>query len=340
MGPLVFFGSALQGDFALRLCAAMGGELNCFLAPAPAIIDFFTNGSVRVELMTSVRGRDTYVVVSECRALVDGVPRSANDHVRQALELIDALRRASAKTINVIFTYFEGRQDRRAGIESDRTPISTSVTATCIEALRATRFFAVEVHSEQALSAFDIPADRLKALKVLVPSVLAAVGEESFGVVAPDKGGFERARAFAHLLSRQRPGAEPRIAIVHKERRNAQQASVLTIENPEAIAVKTAIIVDDIIDTAGTAKAGAAKLAEVGATRILFAAVHPVLSGRAIEHIATSPIERVFVTDTIPLTDEAKKCSKISQVTIVPLLAAAMNRLISTDSVQALSDFG
>lgn len=337
MGPLVFFGSALQGDFAIRLCAEMGKELNYPLAPAPAIIDFFTNGSVRVELTSNVRGRDTYVVISECRAVVGGVIRSPNDHVRQALELIDALRRASARTINVVFTYFEGRQDRRAGIESDRTPISTSVIAACLEALSATRFLTIEVHSEQALSAFKIPADRLKALKVLVPLVLESLGEESFGVVAPDKGGFERARAFAHLLSRQRSGVEPRIAIVHKERRNAQTASVLTIENAEAIIGKTAIVVDDIIDTAGTAATGAAKLVEVGAKRILFAAVHPVLSGRAIEHISTSSIERVFVTDTIPLSDEAKACSKISQVTIVPLLAAAMNRLISTDSVQALS---
>jgi len=279
----------------------------------------FSDGEIRIEIAENVRGRDVF--------LVQSTSTPVNDHLMELLIMIDAARRASAASITAVVPYFGyARQDRKV---APRTPITARLVADLITSAGADRFVSMDLHAGQIQGFFDMPSDHLYASPVLVEDMKKKYGSrtEECVMVSPDAGGVERARAFAKRLGTT-------LAIVDKRRPKANVAEVMQIVGD--VRGKTAIMLDDMIDTAGTLTLGAKALADAGAKRIVAYAVHPVLSGPAIERLSASAIEEVVVTNTVPLRDNARACSKIQQLSVARIFGEAIRRIHSADSLSSL----
>ncbi len=279
----------------------------------------FSDGEIQIEIEENVRGRDVF--------LVQSTSTPVNDHLMELLIMIDAARRASAQAITAVVPYFGyARQDRKV---APRTPITARLVADLITSAGADRFLSMDLHAGQIQGFFDMPSDHLYASPILLEDMKRKYGgrPDEVVVVSPDAGGVERARAFAKRL-----GAT--LAIVDKRRPKANVAEVMQIVGD--VRGKTAIMLDDMIDTAGTLTLGAKALVEAGARRIVAYAVHPVLSGPAIERLQASAIEEVVVTNTIPLRDNAIACKKITQLSVAKIFGEAIRRIHSGDSLSSL----
>ncbi len=279
----------------------------------------FSDGENFVEIKENVRGRAVYLIQSTCAPV--------NDSLMELLVMIDALKRASAKEINLVMPYYGySRQDRKV---APRTPISAKLTADLLTVAGATRVVSVDLHAGQIQGFFNIPFDNLYSLPVIAKYFedTGIVKGEDVVVISPDAGGVERARALAKRFNST-------VAIIDKRRIGPNVAKAMNIIGD--VTGKTAIIIDDMIDTAGTLTEAANAVLDHGAKRVFAAATHGVLSGPAVERINNSRIEKVILTDTIPLSEAAKKSTRIEQLTVAPLLAEAIHRIHNYDSVSSL----
>ncbi|MFC7394729.1 ribose-phosphate diphosphokinase [Scopulibacillus cellulosilyticus] len=277
----------------------------------------FSDGEIQINIEESVRGCDVYVIQSTCDPV--------NKHMMELLIMIDALKRASARTINVVLPYYGyARQDRKARA---REPITAKLVANLLETAGATRVITMDLHATQIQGFFDIPVDQLLGVPILSDYFISKELNDIV-VVSPDHGGVTRARKMADRLKAP-------IAIIDKRRPKPNVAEVMNIIGN--IEGKTAIIIDDIIDTAGTITLAANALIENGANKVFACCTHPVLSGPAIERIENSCIGELVVTNTIPLPEE-KQIEKITQLSVAPLLGEAVIRVHEKLSVSKLFD--
>ena len=277
----------------------------------------FSDGEVMVEIDENVRGGDVFVIQSTSTPV--------NDHILELLLMLDALRRASAKRVTAVIPYYGyARQDRKV---SPRVPISAKLVADLISAAGASRVLTIDLHAGQIQGFFDVPVDNLYATPVVFKHVDEMLGSESVTVVSPDPGGVERARAFAKRLNAG-------LAIIDKRRLRANEVAEMRVVGD--VAGETAIIVDDIVDTAGTLAAAAGALKDAGAASVMACCTHPVLSGPAIERIEGSALTKLLVTDTIPLREDGRGCSKIEVLSIAHLLGEAILRTHREESISSL----
>jgi ribose-phosphate pyrophosphokinase len=277
----------------------------------------FSDGETFVEINENVRGVDAFVI--------QPTSSPVNDHVMELLIIADTLKRASAATITAVIPYYGyARQDRKV---APRTPITSKLVADLIQAAGVTRVVAVDLHAGQIQWFFNIPFDHLYALPIMMDDYLKKNFDSSAVFVSPDAGGVERARAYSKRLNAS-------LAIIDKRRERANVSEVMHLIGE--VKGRDCIIVDDMIDTAGTLVGAARALMDKGAKRVVAVATHGVLSGPAIQRIIESQLDEVVVTDTIPLTEEARACGKIKQVTIAKLLGEAIKRIHSSDSVSSL----
>lgn len=277
----------------------------------------FSDGETFCELGENVRGGDAYVI--------QPTSSPVNDHVMELLIMTDALKRASAGSITAVMPYYGyARQDRKV---APRTPITSKLVADLMVAAGVDRVVSVDLHAGQIQGFFNIPFDHLYAMPVMLDDYLRKNFGEDSVVVSPDAGGVERARAYSKRLNAG-------LAIIDKRRERANVSEVMNIIGE--VTGKKCVIVDDMIDTAGTLCGAARALADKGATQIVAVATHGVLSGPAIERIKESPLTEVVVTDTMPLSEEARKCGKVKQVSIAKLLGEAIRRIHHGDSVSSL----
>ncbi|WP_080872896.1 ribose-phosphate diphosphokinase [Oceanobacillus timonensis] len=278
----------------------------------------FSDGEIQINIEESVRGCEVYVIQS--------TSEPANEHLMELLIMIDTLKRASAKSINVIVPYYGyARQDRKARA---REPITAKLVADLIERAGATRLITLDLHARQIQGFFDIPVDQLMGVPVLAEYFKKKLPTEEIVVVAPDNGGVGRARKMATLL-------DTPIALIDKRRPEPNVAQVMNIIGD--VSGKKVIIIDDLIDTAGTLTSAAEALVDRGAEEIYACCTHPVLSGQAIERIESSVIKELVITNSIYLPEE-KKINKITSLTIAPLLADTVLRVHNNASVSVLFD--
>lgn len=306
----------LAGNSNLPLAHKISEKLGKPLAKSE--VKRFSDGEVFVEIQENVRGRDTYVIQSTCAP--------ANDNLMELLIMIDALKRASAKEINAIIPYYGyARQDRKV---APRTPISAKLVADLLTSAGTTRVVAMDLHAGQIQGFFNIPFDNVFAMPMLLEYLRKEMeGKGPVVIVSPDTGGVERARAYAKRL-------EATVAMIDKRRPRPNEAQVMNIVGD--VKGLTAVLLDDMIDTAGTLTQAAEAVLKEGAKTIYAAATHGVFSGPAIERIMKSKIETVIVTDTIPLSEEARKCPKIRQLSVADLIAEAIHRIHNYDSLSNL----
>ena len=307
---MVFTGNAnpkLAADVVKRLNISLGR----------ATVGRFSDGEVNVELLEHVRGRDVFVLQSTCAP--------TNDSLMELMVLVDALKRASAGRITAAIPYFGyARQDRRP--RSARVAITAKVVANMLQAAGVDRVLTVDLHADQIQGFFDIPVDNVYATPILLGDIWKK-RYDNLMVVSPDVGGVVRARALAKRL-------ECDLAIIDKRRPKANVSEVMHIIGD--VEGRTCIIMDDMVDTAGTLCKAADALKNHGAARVLAYCTHPVLSGSAVERIKESVLDELVVTDTIPLRDDAKASGKIRQVSIAELLAETMLRISTESSVSSL----
>ena len=307
---MVFAGNASAG-LAENVVKHLGISLG------RASVGKFSDGEIAVELLENVRGRDVFILQSTCAP--------TNDNLMELLTMADALKRASAGRITAAIPYFGyARQDRRP--RSVRVPISAKLVANMLATAGIDRVLTVDLHADQIQGFFDIPVDHIYATPILVHDILQQ-RIENLTVVSPDIGGVVRARAVAKVLNTD-------LAIIDKRRPKANVAEVMNIIGD--VQGRTCLIVDDMIDTANTLCKAASALKERGAERVLAYATHPVFSGEAVNRIASSDIDQVVITDTIALSDAARNCDRIRQVTIAGLLAETMRRISNEESVSYL----
>jgi ribose-phosphate pyrophosphokinase len=275
----------------------------------------FSDGEINVEIDESVRGMDVFVVQSICNPV--------NNNLMELLILIDALKRASAERITAVLPYYGyGRQDRKV---VPRAPISAKLVADLITAAGASRILTVDLHAGQIQGFFNIPVDHLFAAPVLLEYLRHL--EDDMVIVSPDAGGVERARAYAKRLNTS-------LAIIDKRRDSPNVAQVMNIIGD--VSGRTAILIDDMVDTGGSLARAAYALTEKGAKKVYACCTHPVLSGQAVRVLSEAPIEEIIVTDTIPLSEEAKRGSKIRVLSLAGILADAIRRIHEDDSVSSL----
>jgi ribose-phosphate pyrophosphokinase len=283
-----------------------------------ASVGRFSDGEVTVELMENVRGRDVFIVQPTCPP--------ANDNLMELLVMVDACRRASAQRITAVLPYFGyARQDVRP--RATRVPITAKLVANMMASAGVHRLLTVDLHADQIQGFFDIPVDNVYASPVLMGEVWKQKYDDLV-VVAPDVGGVVRARAIAKRLD------DADLAIIDKRRPRANESQVMNIIGE--VEGKTCVLVDDLVDTAGTLCNAASALKDVGAKRVVAYITHPVLSGPAVERIEKSVLDQLVVTDTIPLREEARKCRKIRQLSVAGLLAETMRRIRDEESVSSL----
>ncbi len=308
---VVFAGKAnpvLAHDIARHLMQPLGR----------ANVTRFSDGEVQVELMENVRGRDVFIVQSTCPP--------ANDSLMELLIMADACRRASAGRITAVIPYFGyARQDRRP--RATRVPITAKLVANLITTAGINRVLTVDLHADQIQGFFDIPVDKVYASPVLLGDVWKQRDGNTI-VVSPDVGGVVRARALAKRLD------DADLAIIDKRRPRPNESKVMNIIGN--VAGKTCVMIDDMVDTAGTLCIAAQALKDEGATKVLAYITHPVLSGAAIERISKSALDELVVTDTIPLNEAARACSRIRQLSVAGLLAETMRRVRDEESVSSL----
>ncbi|MCI1859077.1 MAG: ribose-phosphate diphosphokinase [Sporolactobacillus sp.] len=296
-------------DLARQIAGHIGIQLG------KCLISTFSDGEIQISIEESIRGCEVYVIQSTCAPV--------NKHLMELLIMIDALKRASAKSINVVMPYYGyARQDRKARA---REPITAKLVANLLETAGASRILTMDLHAPQIQGFFDIPVDQLLGVPTLAEYFMSKAINDVV-VVSPDHGGVTRARKMADRLKAP-------IAIIDKRRPRPNVAEVMNIIGD--IQGKTAIIVDDIIDTAGTITMAANALVERGAKKVYACCTHPVLSGPAIERIQHSPISELVVTNTIQLPEE-KKIDKIVQLSVAPLIGEAIIRIHEKLSVSRL----
>ena len=305
-----------SGNSNLSLARSVCAQLERPLSKAT--VGRFSDGEIQVEIGENVRGLDSFVLQSTCR--------DANQNLMELLIMIDALKRASAGRITAVVPYYGyARQDRKV---APRTPITAKLVADLLEAAGATRVVSMDMHAGQIQGFFNIPFDHLYAAPVLLDNMRKKFEKaDDLVVVSPDAGGVERARAYSKRL-----GAG--LGIVDKRRTKPNVAEVLNVIGD--VSGKVAIILDDMIDTAGTLTQAANAIVDKGASRVFAYATHAVLSGPAVERLQKSPIEEVIVTDSIPLTPEIRSLGKIKQLSTARLFAEAVKRIHNADSLSSL----
>ena len=282
------------------------------------LVEKFSDGETRVEILENIRGMDVFLMQSTCPP--------TNEHLMELLLMADACRRASAKTISAVVPYFGySRQDRRP--RNTRGPISAKLVADLMETSGISRLITIDLHADQIEGFFSIPVDNVYSSPVLLGDIWKQK-YDSLVLVSPDVGGVLRARAIARRLD------NAGLAIIDKRREKANKSEVVNIIGD--VQDKTAVIFDDMVDTAGTLCNAAAALKEKGANKIVAYAAHPVLSGPATERIRESELDELVVTDTIPLSQDALDTGKIRQLSIAELVAETIRRIIADESVSSL----
>jgi len=305
----VFSGNA-NADLAGKICANLGVSLG------NANVTQFSDGETRVEINENVRGMDVFIVQPTCPPV--------NITLMELLIMIDAMKRASADRITAVIPYYGyARQDRKV---APRAPISAKLVADLIHSAGADRVLAMDLHAGQIQGFFDIPVDNLFATPVLLEYMRNNYKDDTV-IVSPDTGGAERARAFGSRL-----GAS--MAIIDKRREGPNEAQVMNIIG--SVKGRMAILLDDMVDTAGTVVQASKALEDAGAKEVSVCCTHPVLSGPAIERIEGSNLKEVIVTDTIPLHEAARKCRRIKVLSVAGLLSEAVRRIYYNDSVSSL----
>lgn len=301
-------------NFAERVTESAG------LSLGTCMINRFADGEIQVEIHESVRGADVFVIQSTCPPV--------NENYMELFILLDALKRASANSITAVIPYFGyARQDRKV---KPRVPISARCVSDLLLSAGASRILSVDLHSTQIQGFVNCPFDHLYAIPTLAQKFQEMHGSgDEFVVISPDAGGVERARAFAKRLNCS-------IAIVDKRRLSPNEAKAFHLIGE--VDGKKAIVVDDIVDTAGTLTAACGLIQSMGATEIYSVITHPLLSGPAVKRIQDSVIKELWVTDTIPLHEEARQLDKIHVASVAPLVAEAIRRIYGNDSVSKLFD--
>lgn len=314
MGKLKIIAGNANPDFATKVAQHSGLEL------CKSKINRFSDGEIQVEIHESIRGADVFVIQSACPPV--------NENYMELFILLDALKRASAKSITAVIPYFGyARQDRKV---KPRVPISAKCVSDLISAAGANRVVSVDLHSAQIQGFFNIPFDHLFSFPTLAKAWREEMGSgDDFVVVSPDAGGVERARIFAKKL-------ECPIAIIDKRRTGPNEAKAYNLIG--SVEDKIAIVADDMVDTAGTLTEGIKSLVDNGAKKVFAVATHPLLTGPAIDRINDSPIEQLWVTDTIPLNENAQKCKKIKVISVASVVSDAIQRIYGNDSVSILFD--
>ncbi len=282
-----------------------------------ALVKRFSDGEIAVEITDNVRGRDVFVVQSTCQP--------TNRNLMELILLVDALRRASAGRVTAVVPYFGyARQDRR--VRSQRVPISAKVVADMMVSVGIDRVLTVDLHAEQIQGFFDVPVDNVYGSSVLLDDIERRK-YENLVVVSPDIGGVVRARAVAKSLDCD-------LAIIDKRRPAANVAEVMNIIGE--VSGRTCLLVDDMVDTAGTLCNAASALKEHGAQKVVAYCTHPVLSGNAIDNLNNSVLDELVVTDSIPLGDKMERAPKIRQLTLSAMLAESMRRISNEESLSAM----
>jgi ribose-phosphate pyrophosphokinase len=303
-----------SGNANHALAAEICYELGCQLASAT--VRQFSDGEVHLQIQENVRGADVFVVQPTCTPV--------DRNLMELLLMMDALKRASAERITAVLPYYGyARQDRK---DRPRMPISARLVASLIERAGADRILALDLHAAQIQGFFDVPVDHLFAAPVMI-DYYDEIGGEGLTVVSPDAGGVERARAFAKRLNSP-------LAIIDKRRTDVNVAEVMHIIGE--VEGQNCLIVDDLIDTAGTLVKAAEALLEQGARSVRACATHAVFSGPAVERIENSEIEEIVVTNSIPLNEQADNCARIKQLSVAPLLAKAIQSIHEDGSVSTL----
>jgi len=305
------------GNANVPLAREICGHLSVPLANAN--VRTFSDGEIMVEIGENVRGRDVYVI--------QPTSSPSNNNIMELLIMTDALKRASASRITAVIPYFGyARQDRKV---APRTPITSKLVADLIHAAGASRVLTMDLHAGQIQGFFNIPVDNLYAAPVILDDLKARFSGQRLVVVSPDAGGTERARAFAKRL-------DAGLAIIDKRRSSPNVSEVMHVIGD--VEGEICMIVDDMIDTAGTLCQAASALKKKGAKQVYACATHPVLSGPALERISESSLEEVLVTNSIPLGEKASQCSKLRVLSIGRLLAEAIRRIHDDESVSSLFD--
>jgi ribose-phosphate pyrophosphokinase len=309
-GLKIFSGSSNR-----ELATEVAGKLSSQLAEVT--LSTFSDGEIMVRINENVRGSDVFVIQST------SVP--VNDHLIELLLMVDALKRASAGRITAVIPYYGyGRQDRKV---QPRVPISAKMVADLINAVGTNRVLTVDLHAGQIQGFFNIPVDNLYAAPVLLDYMKEQFDTDNLVIVSPDAGGVERARAFAKRLNCT-------IAIVDKRREKANECEIMNVIGD--VQGKDTLLLDDMVDTAGTMAQAASALMSQGARRVSAACTHAVLSGPAVERINNSPIEALIVTNTISLDSKKEQCSKLKVLSIAPIVGEAMKRIHEETTLSTL----
>ncbi|MDH5611732.1 MAG: ribose-phosphate diphosphokinase [Gammaproteobacteria bacterium] len=304
------------GNANPELAKNIAGKLNSPLGKIS--VDRFSDGEICVEVMENVRGRDVFIIQPTCTP--------CNDNLMELMVMIDAMRRASAKRVTAVVPYYGySRQDRKP--RSVRVPITAKVVANMLASVKLNRLLTVDLHADQIQGFFDIPIDNVYASPILLADVWQQ-RYENLLVVSPDVGGVVRARALAKRLG------DADLAIIDKRRPKANVSEVMNIIGD--VEGKNCVLVDDLVDTAGTLCKAAAALKANGALSVSAYCTHAVLSGRAIENISSSVLNELVVTDTIPLSEAARHCPQIRQVSIANMLAETIRRIHQEESVSEM----
>ncbi len=308
---MVFAGNA-HPQLALNVVGHLG------LALGKAVVGRFSDGEVMVELQENVRGTDVFVVQPTCAP--------TNDNIMELLVIVDALRRSSANRVTAVVPYFGySRQDRRP--RSARVPISAKVVANMIASVGVDRVLTVDLHADQIQGFFDLPVDNIYATPIMIGD-LWKQNYENYVVVSPDVGGVVRARALAKLLN------DAELAIIDKRRPKPNEAEVMNVIGD--VDGRVCVLVDDMVDTAGTLAQAAAALKQRGAARVVAYCTHAVLSGNAVDIVEKSVLDELVVSDTIPLRGRPAQCDSIRALSVAGILAESMRRIHLEESVSSL----
>jgi ribose-phosphate pyrophosphokinase len=313
-GEMMLFAGNSNPGLAKKVCHYLRQPL------APSTVGRFSDGEIRVEIEANVRGRDVFLIQSTCAP--------SNDNLMELLIMAEAVRRSSSGRVTAVMPYFGyARQDRKV---QPRAPITAKLVAELIQTAGVERLLTIDLHAGQIQGFFDIPVDNLYALPVLYQHVkdhLVTSDPTETVIVSPDAGGVERARSYAWRL-----GAG--LAIIDKRRSAPNEADVMHIIGD--VKDRVAVVVDDMVDTAGTLSKGGKALKAAGARKIVALATHPVLSGSAVARIQESDFDQVVVTDTVPLSEHARRCPKIDVLSVAPLVAEAIRAIHFNDSISRL----
>ncbi len=313
-GEMVLFSGNANPEVAKKIAHRLGQTV------AEAMVGHFSDGEVRVELRSNVRGRDVYLVQSTCAP--------ANDNLMELLIMAEACRRSSAGRITAVMPYFGyARQDRKV---QPRAPITAKLVASLLQTAGIDRVLTMDLHAGQIQGFFDVPVDNLYAQPILfqyLKDEVVTADPSDTVIVSPDAGGVERARSYA-----QRLGSG--LAIIDKRRSRPNEAAVMHIVGD--VKDKVAIVVDDMVDTAGTLTKGGVAVKEAGARRVCAVATHPVLSGPAVSRLKDSVYDRIVVTDSVPLSEEAAAMENIKVLTVASLFAEAIRAIHFNDSISRL----